>query len=602
MLPVWSFWTPFVFKGRSMAHLKNPQSSTSKSLKLSNDENLESLLQNVVKDVKGYADHLMSQIIELSDIGRSLSGIYDLDTLLEVIVDKARGFTHADAGILYMKDDAVLRYMVVQNDSRDIRLGGTTGKRIHFDPVTLEKTNVAAFAAMEGISINIPDIYNSDLFDFTQSRQLDRETDYRSQSILVVPMRNHENEVIGVLQLINARDPQTGGVIAFSPDCQNLTESLVTQAAMATSNVKLITDMEKLFEAFVEVMATAIDEKSPITGGHIRRVSDLTLTMAETVNAMTSGCYKDVSFNADQLHELRIASWMHDIGKVTTPVEIIEKGKKLEALFNRIHFIDLRMKYVSEKIRTAALEQKIELLENHGTPGEIEFLERKTRQKLEEMQDIRGFMKRCNEPYDSLQKKDIERLQEIAQMTFIDEDGKEQKFLTANELENLSIPRGSITKAEREVMKEHAYITLKMLQQIPFTKQLKNIPKFAGAHHECINGKGYPLGLKGDEIPFEGKLMAVTDIAEALTAHDRPYKKAMPLEKVYGILRSMVQNGQLDHNLVEIFIQERVYEKYQQKYGASGGPSPGNSIRKRPIRKNEPISRKIMNAKLPVAS
>ena len=316
-------------------------------------------------------------------------------------------------------------------------------------------------------------------------------------------------------------------------------------------------------------MATAIDEKSPVTGGHIRRVADMTLTMAGILNEQKEGRYKDVNFTPDQLYELRIAAWMHDIGKVTTPVEIVEKARKLQTIFDRLQFVDLRMCYIMKHLETKYLYQKIQLLEQGAPAGKIKQVEEESTKKMEEIKEIREFIIQCNEPSEFLEDDKLERLKEISKLSWIDFSGETQNFLTEDELTNLSIRRGSITEKERKKMQDHAAVTLKMLQQIPFTKKLKNIPLYAGAHHEFINGKGYPLGLKGDEIPFEGKIMCVTDIAEALTASDRPYKKAMPLETVHRILRSMAENEELDKNLVEFFISEEVYQRYKEKHETS---------------------------------
>ena len=517
------------------------------------------------EDIK-LSEELGEQIRKLSDIGRALSGVHDLNILLEMIVDQARSFTNADAGTLYIVENNTLRFQIVQNDSLKIRMGGKTGETIPFPPVELKETNVSAYVAIKGESINIPDVYDTDLFDFTGPKKFDQSTGYRSKSMLVVPMRNHENDVIGVLQLLNATNPAKNQVIEFSQDYENLSESLASQAAVAITNAKLISTMNELFEAFVKVMATAIDEKSPVTGGHIRRVADLTLTMAEFIHEHDQGKFKDVKFSPDQMYELRIAAYMHDIGKVTTPVEIVEKAKKLQTIFDRIHFIRLRMDYIIQKVKLENQEKKIELLQNGSDLDEIKKLDTESDNQIQELVGIRTFINKCNEPGEFLEDETLTKLKEISHRTFIDSEGNEQPFLSEDELLNLSIRRGSITEAERKKMQGHAAVTLKMLKQIPFTKKLKNIPNFAGAHHEFINGNGYPLGLKGDEIPFEGKIMAVTDIAEALTASDRPYKKAMPLETVYRILRSMSEKGELDNDLVELFIENEIYKIYQKKH------------------------------------
>ena len=536
------------------------------SVRLSTDENLNTLLESVVNEVTVYAERLGGQIKKMSDIGRALSGVYDLNALLEMIVDQARSFTNADAGTLYIVEDNTLRFQIVQNDSLKICMGGKTGETIPFPPVELKESNVSAFVALKGKSVNIPDVYDTDLFDFTGPKKFDQSTGYRSKSMLVVPMKNHDNDVIGVLQLLNATNPVNNEVIAFSQDYENLSESLASQAAVSITNAKLISNMTELFEAFVKVMATAIDEKSPVTGGHIRRVADLTLTMAEVIHNHDKGAFKDRKFSPDQMYELRIAAYMHDIGKVTSPVEIVEKAKKLQTIFDRIHYIRLRMDYIIQKVKLEGQQKKIELLERKADLAEIKKVELKSEKQIQEMEDIRSFINKCNEPGEFLEDETLEKLKEISLRTYLDNEGQKQPFITEDELLNLSIRRGSITDAERKKMQDHAAVTLKMLKQIPFTKKLKNIPSFAGAHHEFINGKGYPLGLKGDEIPFEGKLMAVTDIAEALTASDRPYKKAMPLETVYRILRSMAGNGELDKEMVELFIDQEIYKIYQEKH------------------------------------
>lgn len=547
------------------------KTETSKPRRFSSDENLNTLLNSVVDEVSVYAERLGGQIKNLSDIGRALSGVYDLNTLLEMIVDQARNFTNADAGTLYIVEDSTLRFQIVQNDSLKIRMGGKTGETIPFPPVELKESNVSAFVALKGVSVNIPDVYDTDLFDFTGPKKFDSSTGYRSKSMLVVPMRNHENDVIGVLQLLNATNPKTNEVIAFSQDYENLSESLASQAAVSITNAKLISDMGDLFEAFVKVMATAIDEKSPVTGGHIRRVAELTLTMAEVIHDLKEGQFKDINFSQEQLYELRIAAYMHDIGKVTTPVEIVEKAKKLQTIFDRIHYVRLRMDYIIQKIKLEGQNNKIELLQNGNDPAQIISCEKETLEKVAEMEEIRDFINKCNEPGEFLEDETLEKLKELSKRTYLDEAEESQPFLTEDELVNLSIRRGSITEAERKKMQDHAAVTLRMLKQIPFTKKLKNIPNFAGAHHEFINGKGYPLGLAGDEIPFEGKLMAVTDIAEALTASDRPYKKAMPLETVYRILRSMSEKGELDPSLVDLFIEKEVYKIYQERHENGAG-------------------------------
>jgi HD-GYP domain-containing protein (c-di-GMP phosphodiesterase class II) len=530
-----------------------------------------------------YVEHLIQQINRLAEIGRALSGEYDLNTLLEKICDEVRKFTYADACTLYIVKDNQLHVTIFQNHSMDIRMGGRTGEEFNMPPVDLIESNVSAYVALKGVSVNIPDVYDTDLFDFTGPKEFDQDTGYHSTSMLVCPMRNHENDIIGVLQLVNALNPDTGEIIPFLPDYISLTESLASQAAVSITNARLINDMEHLFESFVEVMATAIDEKSPITGGHIRRVANLTMIMAEELHKSDKHPFQDIHFTPEKFHELRVASWMHDIGKVTTPVEIIEKSKKLETIFDRVEFIDLRMQFIIQSTQLEAAQTQLKMIHGGATPEQIKTLEESTGKAVKELNEIRQFILKCNEPSEFLEDEYIERLQQISKKTYTDDQGNQQPFLSPDELKNLSIRKGSINEQERQIMKNHAQITLDMLEKIPFTKKLKNIPNFAGAHHECINGLGYPLGLRGEEIPFEGKLMAVTDIAEALTAKDRPYKRAMPLEQVYKVLRTMVDNNELDRDLVEFFINENIYQLYQEKHETrdSAQPLEGTSDNKK---------------------
>ncbi len=532
----------------------------------SEDQNLNRLLINVVSEVKGYADTLINQIRQLSDIGIALSSEKNLDKLLEMIVDEARDFAHADAGTLYIIEDDALKFKILQNDSMKTRMGGTSGKPIPFPPVEMKESNVSAYVALKGVSVNIPDVYHSDLFDFTGPKKFDEATGYRTMSMLVSPMKNHEGDVIGVLQLINAKERETDEVISFSVDYENLIHSLASQAAVAFTNAKLIQDMEHLFSSFVKVMATAIDEKSPVTGGHIERVADMTMVMANTINEKKEGCFSDTHFNSDELHQLKTAAWMHDIGKVTTPVNVVEKANKLQTIFDRVHYIELRFHYLIQQMENETLQRKLASMENNVPKEELEKLDEESKRNLEKLVEMKDFVLHCNKPGEFLENEKLERLEEISKLTYLDANGVETNYLSEDELKNLSIRKGSITEEERKIMQNHAAVTLKMLSQIPFTKKLKQVPTFAGAHHEFINGKGYPLGLKGDEIPLEARIMAVTDITEALTASDRPYKKAMPLEKVYQILGFMVKDGELDKELVDLLIKEKVYERYLREY------------------------------------
>ena len=315
---------------------------------------------------------LESTVRKMTEIGTALSAEKDFPKLLEMIVLHARAITYADAGTLYLVDNNALRFVIIQNDTMKIRMGGSSAAKVPYPPIAIKESNVSGFSALKGVTINIPDVYDSDLFDFTGPKMFDDFTGYRSKSMLVLPLKNHESEVVGVLQLLNAKNPDTHLTVEFSKESERLADSIASQAAVAITNALLARDMENLFEAFVEVMATAIDEKSPVTGGHIRRMTDLTLFLAEEISNQTSGVYANVHFSKEQMHQLRIAALMHDIGKVTTPTEIVEKGKKLETIFDRVHLVQLRIRYAAKLLAIEGNKKRIELMENSGTPAEIQ--------------------------------------------------------------------------------------------------------------------------------------------------------------------------------------------------------------------------------------
>lgn len=532
---------------------------------LSDDKNLNRLLTNVVAEVKDYANILISQIRRLSEIGIALSAEKNLDKLLEMIVDEARRFTNADGGTLYIKEDNTLVFKILQNESMDTSMGGTSGKPIPFPPVEMKESNVSAYVAIKEKSVNIPDVYDSDLFDFTGPRKFDQATGYRSRSMLVVPMKNHEGEIIGVLQLLNARDQKKEEVIPFSPDYVTLTESLASQAAVAITNVKLIQDIENLFESFVQAMAKAIDARSPYNVSHTRRVAGLAVTLGEAMSEKKEGFFKDLIYSPEEINELRLAGWLHDVGKVTTPEWVVNKATKLEKIIDRVELVKTRFHFIQKHVEVEAIKKKVEVLQNGRDPSKLEAIDRQLEEDLSQLKDDLDFVVRSNSPGEFMEDDKIERIKKIAKNVYLEND-EEKPYLTEDEVLNLSIRKGSITDGERQIMNDHVAVTAKMLEEIPFIKKLRNAPAYAAAHHECLNGKGYPKGLKGDEIPTQARILALVDFYEALTAQDRPYKKGMPLAKALQILGFAVKDGHLDKDLYEFFLNEKVYETYEKKF------------------------------------
>jgi HD-GYP domain-containing protein (c-di-GMP phosphodiesterase class II) len=541
-----------------------------------NDTEPESFPESVQNEINRHVRKYISQIGRLSEIGIALSSEHDLDKLLEMIVDEARLFTSADAGTLYILDDNHLHFKILQNDTFKVRMGGTSSMELKLPPVPMVKSNVSAYSAITGETTNIPDVYNAEGFDFTGPRKYDEATGYRSKSMLVVPMKNQEGEIIGVLQLLNAKDTTTGEVVPFGEEYVALTKSLASQAAVAVTNAKLLRDMENLFDSFVNVMATAIDERSPYTGGHIKKVAELGVMMVETINDINDGKYPDLKlgnmerfrekrYSKDQLKEMKIAGWMHDIGKITTPVHVVDKSTKLETIIDRIALVTQRFHTIMALQKLDWLEKKNEMQKSGAPPEEIEAGERRLEERMAKLKDDLAFVTGANKGGEFMDDSKVARIKEIAsnKFSFL---GSEQNYLTEDEALNLCIRKGTLLETERKVMQDHIVLTIKMLEKIPFTKKLANVTRYAGAHHECLDGTGYPKKLKGDEIPFEGRILALVDFYEALTATDRPYKKPMPTKKALEILQMEVDHNKLDKDLFELFVKAGVCERFLKKY------------------------------------
>jgi HD-GYP domain-containing protein (c-di-GMP phosphodiesterase class II) len=538
---------------------------------LSSDRRLNKLLKSVLGEVKLYAENQIKHIKQLTQIGLALSSEKNISKLLENIVDQARDLSNADAGTLYIMEDdkAYLRFEILQNDSMNTRMGGTRTIEQTLPKVPLydpggrpNHANVSSYTALTGNIVNIPDVYEAEGFDFTGPRKYDESTGYRSKSMLVIPLKNHENDIIGVLQLLNAQDRDTGEVVAFSPEYVDLIGSLASQAAVALTNTQLIQDLKNLFHAFIRSIATAIDAKSPYTKGHIDRVVDLTMMIANAINVSTAGAFKDVFFNEDEIEEMRIAAWMHDVGKITTPEYVVNKSTKVETIFDRIHLIATRFELIAEQIKTRFLNQKIQLLSN-GRPDNqaLERIDAKCAEKLAQLSDDLAFIKGCNSPGEFLEDDSVDRLRQIGTRTYY-LNGEELPYLTADEVENLSIRKGSLTASERDKIQHHATMTLKMLKQLPFPKKLSNVAEFASGHHEKLDGTGYPRGLAGDELSLQSKIMAVADIFEALTAKDRPYKEPMKLSQAIRILGFMEKDSHIDPEVLDIFLRNKLHLEY----------------------------------------
>ncbi len=505
---------------------------------------------------------------ELNAIGIALSAEKDHGRLLEMILMRAKEITNADGGTLYSRtEDDQLKFEIMHTDSLFIHMGGAGGEEIPFSPVRLfkedgtpNKHNVAACAVLGNKTINIPDAYSSEEFDFSGTRKFDQKTSYRSQSFLTVPMTNHENKIIGVLQLINAKDPPTGKVKPFSELDQQLVESLASQAAVTITNKSLIDAQKQLFDALIQLIANAIDEKSPYTAGHCRRVPVLTNLIADAACRISYGPLKDFSMTEEEKYELDVAAWLHDCGKITTPEYVVDKSTKLETIFDRIQLVDARFEVLKRDAEIAALKRRLTAM------GVTEFKDKELNDELDRLDADRQFIRTCNVGGEVISDEAIKKIDRIAGYQWRTVAGQPEYILNEEESQNLKIGRGTLSYREREIINNHVAVTIKMLESLPYPKHLKRVPEFAGGHHEKMDGTGYPNKLKKEEMSVPARMVAIADVFEALTAKDRPYKKAMSLSKSLTILGRMKQDQHVDPDLFDIFMWDQIYLKYAKEH------------------------------------
>ena len=576
------------------------------------------------KQKKAPKQNSISSFERLIEIGIALSAEQDTNRLMETILLEAKDLSNADGGTLYLRtEDGNLKFEIMRTDSLKIAMGGTTGKEIGFPPVLLydpesgeeNRANVASCSALTGKSINIPDAYESKEFDFSGTRKFDEGTGYRSKSFLTVPLKNSKDEIIGVLQLLNALDRESEEVIAFGDDIQPLIEALASQAAVALDNKQLLDAQKKLLDSFIELIASAIDAKSPYTGGHCQRVPELTKMLAEAACESKDGPFADFELNEDEWYELHIAAWLHDCGKVTTPEYVVDKATKLETIYDRIHEIRTRFEVIKREMEIAYLKAIIE------GKGDSEKLRAELDESLAKLDDDFAFIAESNIGGEFMAPEKIERVKEIANIKWtrtlddrlgVSQDEKKRKIRTPapelpvvetllsdrddhiiyreeekvaaiddkyafkldvpelkfnlGEIYNLSIQRGTLTAEERFKINDHIVQTIVMLGQLPFPEHLKRVPEFAGGHHEKMDGTGYPMKLNKDQMSIPARIMAIADIFEALTAADRPYKAPKKLSESVKIMSFMNKDAHIDSDLFELFLTSGIYRKYAERF------------------------------------
>lgn len=531
---------------------------------------------------------ISDQMGELNAIGAALSAQRDTPKLLELILSKCREITNSDAGSLYLVEAAgsaatpdqqslqtnsgnqperkQLRFKLAQNDS----------VKIAFREVAMEisEGSIAGHVASTGEILNIEDAYHlPEGVPYQINPKFDEDSGYRTKSILAIPMRNQRDEIVGVLQLINAKRNSEAQltsvaeveeqVVSYQSQQQAIVESLASQAAIALENSQLNEAIQRLFEGFVRASVHAIEARDPATSGHSFRVANLTVAFAEAVDRVDNGPYRDLSFNHSAIKEIRYASLLHDFGKVGVREEVLVKAKKLYPL--QLDLVHERFQFVKRSMEVACLQSKLQYLLEQGRDSYLARLRHFNSDlaaQLKEMDDFFQVVLSSDIPT-VLPEGDFQRLLEIASRRYSDYDGSEKPLLTPDEVRLLSIRQGSLDDDERLQIESHVVHTFNFLQQIPWTSEIKNVPQIARGHHEKLNGQGYPYKLTAPEIPVQTRMMTITDIFDALSAADRPYKKAVSQERALEILEASVQDGELDADLYKIFLQARIYEKWK---------------------------------------
>jgi len=530
----------------------------------------------------------------LTEIGLALSAERDIDSLLELILTKSRELTSADAGSVFLVQSvedqygdgdlngacagskaSALYFCKAQNDSIDFQTTTT---------FAVSASSLAGYAALSGETLCFDDVYEippDQPFQF--NRAMDLKSGYRTQSVLVVPLKNHAGDVIGVLQLINRKrhydallcDAQAieKQVIPFDQEARELASSLASQAAVALENSRLLRTLEELFESFVMASASAIEDRDPSTSGHSQRVTILTVGMAQAASEANAGPFRDTHFSSQQLKELRYAGLLHDFGKIGVRENILTKSHKLAPAHFQI--VKDRVLLLQAARKLAAAEAKFALLQSGGV-AQIAAIESELETELRRLDDLTASLARANEPSATFLADDEFELQQsamrdLAALRYPDGDAW-LPILNELELDALSVRKGSLTRDEFEQIQHHAQLSYEFLEQISWTPEYCAIPDIAHCHHEKLNGGGYPRGVAGAQISLQSRMMTVADIYDALTASDRPYKKAMPLERALDILRCEAASGQLDHDVVELFITQKIYLLTQSwRHGENSG-------------------------------
>ena len=509
-------------------------------------------------------ESLAHQLEELNRIGAALSAERDTARLLDLILAKAREITDSNAGSLYIVETAAesddgelhrrLRFSIAQNDSVDLPFRETV--------LEITPRSIAGYVALTGESVMLDDAYVlPDGAPYTFDHGFDQSDGYRTRSVLAVPMQTPQGGIVGVLQLINATS--NGVVVSYSARQRSLVTSLAAQAAVALENSQLYAEIRQLFEGFVRASVVAIEARDPATSGHSFRVANLTVALAETIDRAGGSRFEPIHFSREEMRTIRYAALLHDFGKVGVPEAVLVKAKKLYPL--QLDLVRERFKLARRSRELGSMQERLDYALQHGAGGYRERLavfDAELATEVAALERQMAEVERANEP-SVLSEGSFERLLDIAAVTFPDADGAIRPLLLDDEVRLLSLRKGSLSEKERVEIESHVVQSFRFLSQIPWTREIRRIPAIAVGHHEKLNGTGYPYKLSAPDIPIQARMMAIADIFDALSAADRPYKKAVPIERALGILQQAVDDGELDPDLFALFVNARVYDRWQ---------------------------------------
>lgn len=510
------------------------------------------------------------QTEQQQDLLTRLASQHNLATLLDCIVSEAMQITNADGGTLYLLegegDAAKLQFSVVRTDSLHFAINGYAGDKVPMQPVELYKGgeanhhNVASHAALTRKTVKIDDAYTVEEFDFSGTKKFDESTGYRSQSFLTQPLLDHQGEVIGVLQLINSQD-SAGNVVEFSDSMLPSITALAKYAAISLNNQILVHSHKQLLDSFIKALASITDVRSPHTSLHCQRIPELTELIAQAACEDREGYFKDFNLDDEEWYELSVAAWLHDCGKLATPDYVVDKATKLHMLWDGIDAIKARI--AALKAQTEARYLRAMLTADEQKRAQ---LEKELEGALQQLDDDCAFLQTANTGGEFMRPEDQQRVRDLATVTWQNEAGETVNLLSDEEVHNLCISRGTLNDEERSTINRHIDITIDILEALPFPKNLRRVPEYAGGHHEKMNGKGFPRGLTRDQMSIPARMMGVADIFEALTAKERPYKKPMPLSQAFSILRKMRDEEHIDADVFELFLRSGKWKEYAERH------------------------------------